>query len=83
MENISITTRNTSEYKDNSVEETLKFLQTSKGGLAESEVKKRLQKFGFNEVYSNHNVRRFAHGVTLTTPPLITLRALSLILRLG
>jgi H+-transporting ATPase len=50
VDNISITIRNTSEYKDISVEETLKFLQTSEGGLTESKAEERLQKFGFNEV---------------------------------
>ncbi len=42
--------RNTSEYKDPSVEETLNLLQSSIEGLTEFEVQRRFQIFGFNEV---------------------------------
>lgn len=42
--------RNTSEYKKTSIEESLNILETSKDGLAESEVEKRLKIFGFNEI---------------------------------
>ncbi|MFA5307887.1 MAG: plasma-membrane proton-efflux P-type ATPase [Dehalococcoidales bacterium] len=46
----SLTIRNTTEYKEPSVAETLKLLQSSTDGLPESEVQRRLQVFGFNEV---------------------------------
>jgi H+-transporting ATPase len=46
----SLTIRNTSEYKEPSVEETLKLLQSSTDGLTEGEVQRRLQICGFNEV---------------------------------
>jgi len=46
----SLVIRNTSEYKEPSVEETLQLLQSSTDGLTESEVERRLQTFGFNEV---------------------------------
>jgi H+-transporting ATPase len=42
--------KKTSEYKDASLEETLRLLGSSANGLSESEVKDRLRKFGFNEV---------------------------------
>ena len=42
--------RNTSEYKKISIEESLNILDTSKDGLAEAEVGKRLEIFGFNEI---------------------------------
>ena len=50
MKNNSLTIKNTSEYKDLSVAETLKLLQSSIDGLTESEAQQRLLKFGFNEV---------------------------------
>jgi len=40
----------TSEYKNISSQETLKFLQTSIDGLTESQVGKRLEIFGYNEI---------------------------------
>ena len=48
--NASLTIRNTSEYKELTVSETLKFLRSSTDGLTGSEVQQRLQLFGFNEV---------------------------------
>ena len=42
--------RNTSEYKNISSEEFLKILETSKDGLSESEARKRLEIFGYNEI---------------------------------
>ncbi len=42
--------RSTSEYKKISVEATLKSLEASIAGLAESEVGKRLERFGYNEI---------------------------------
>lgn len=42
--------RNTSEYKELPVEETLRVLDTSTDGLTESEATSRAQVFGFNEV---------------------------------
>ncbi len=50
MNDAFLTIRNTSEYKEHSVEETLKFLQSSADGLTKSEVQRRLQIFGLNEV---------------------------------
>jgi H+-transporting ATPase len=50
MENDSLTIKNTSEYKESSVTDTLKLLQSSINGLTESEAQQRLQKYGFNEV---------------------------------
>ena len=41
---------NTSEYKELSIEDTLKILDSSTNGLAEAEATLRTQKFGFNEV---------------------------------
>ena len=42
--------RSTSEYKKFSLEETLRFMETSIDGLSDSEVKKRLEIFGYNEI---------------------------------
>ncbi|MDP3150846.1 MAG: plasma-membrane proton-efflux P-type ATPase [Ignavibacteria bacterium] len=42
--------KNTTEYKTISLEETYKFLETTADGLADSEVKDRLEKFGKNEI---------------------------------
>jgi H+-transporting ATPase len=42
--------RATSEYKNISLEETYKFLETTADGLSDSEVKLRLEKFGLNEI---------------------------------
>ena len=42
--------RSTSEYKKISLEETLRFMETSIDGLSDSEVKKRLEIFGYNEI---------------------------------
>jgi len=42
--------RNTSEYKELPVEETLRILDTSTNGLTESETRSRTQMLGFNEV---------------------------------
>jgi H+-transporting ATPase len=42
--------RNTSEYKKISLEETIESLKTATDGLSDSEVKKRLEVFGFNEI---------------------------------
>ena len=42
--------RSTSEYKNISLEEALKFLGTSTAGLTESEVRNRLKRFGYNEI---------------------------------
>jgi len=42
--------KNTTEYKTISLEETYKFLETTADGLADSEVKDRLEKFGENEI---------------------------------
>jgi H+-transporting ATPase len=46
----SLRTRNTSEYKQLTLEDALELLETSSNGLTESESKQRLQEFGFNEV---------------------------------
>jgi H+-transporting ATPase len=42
--------RATSEYKNISLKETYKFLETTSNGLSDSEVKIRLEKFGNNEI---------------------------------
>jgi H+-transporting ATPase len=42
--------RNTSEYKEASVEETIRLLETSLNGLTQSEAQKRIEIFGRNEV---------------------------------
>jgi len=47
---IPLETKRTSDYKEISIEETIKLLDTSVDGLTESEAKKRLDKFGYNEV---------------------------------
>ncbi len=43
-------TKNTSEFKKISLEETYKLLETTADGLSDSEVKNRLEKFGNNEI---------------------------------
>jgi H+-transporting ATPase len=48
--NASSSIRNTSEYKELSVTDTLKFLRSSTNGLTEAEVPQRFQRYGFNEV---------------------------------
>ena len=50
---MSLVVKNTSEYKKMSLEETLKLLGTTKDGLSDSEVKDRLEKFGYNEIVEN------------------------------
>ncbi len=45
-----MTIKNTSEYKEFSFNETIKLLQSSIDGLTNAEAKRRLLKFGFNEV---------------------------------
>jgi H+-transporting ATPase len=47
---MDLKTRRTSEYKKISIEETYKFLETTSEGLADSEAKNRLEKFGNNEI---------------------------------
>jgi len=47
---MNLTVNSTSEYKKFSSEETLKFLEASAQGLTISEVRKRLQTFGYNEI---------------------------------
>ena len=42
--------RSTNEYKEVSVEETIRLLETSQDGLTESEAQKRIGRFGRNEV---------------------------------
>ena len=42
--------KNTSEYKELSIEDALRLLDSSTKGLTESEAAQRIQKFGFNEV---------------------------------
>jgi len=42
--------KKTSEYKEFPVEETIRLLKTSTNGLAESESKERIERFGYNEV---------------------------------
>ena len=46
----NLVVKNTSEYKTISTEETLSLLETSANGLTNSDVRRRLQIFGFNEV---------------------------------
>jgi len=48
--NMDFHLRSTSEYKEASLEEILRLLETSEDGLTESEVKKRLEIFGYNEI---------------------------------
>ena len=45
-----MSSKNTSEYKNITLEETYKFLETTADGLSDSEVKLRLEKFGNNEI---------------------------------
>jgi len=45
-----MTINNSSEFKDLSVEDTIKLLRSSKDGLTGSEAERRLQQFGFNEI---------------------------------
>jgi H+-transporting ATPase len=45
--------RSTNEYKEISVEETIRLLETSPNGLTESEALKRIRRFGRNEVVEN------------------------------
>jgi len=47
--------KNTSEYKKISLEDTLKLLKTTTDGLSDSEVKNRLEKFGYNEIVEKKN----------------------------
>jgi H+-transporting ATPase len=47
---MDLNVRKTSEYKNISLEETYKFLETTADGLSDSEVKIRLEKFGNNEI---------------------------------
>jgi H+-transporting ATPase len=42
--------KNTNEYKNISLEETYKFLETTADGLSDSEVKRRIEKYGKNEI---------------------------------
>ena len=60
MENDSLSIKNTSEYKESSVTETLKLLQSSINGLTEVETRQRLLKFGFNEVSEKKQNSLFA-----------------------
>lgn len=46
----NLAVKNTSEYKATSTEETLGLLGTSVDGLTDSEIQRRVQLFGFNEV---------------------------------
>jgi len=46
----SLAVKSTSEYRELPVEETLRILDASTNGLAESEAKNRTQVFGFNEI---------------------------------
>ncbi|MEM3704302.1 MAG: plasma-membrane proton-efflux P-type ATPase [Candidatus Bathyarchaeia archaeon] len=45
-----IKTKNTSDFKQLSIEETFKILETSMQGLTEAEAKNRIEKFGYNEI---------------------------------
>lgn len=47
---MDIKIRATSEYKKSALEETLIFLGTTADGLSDTEVKNRLEKFGYNEI---------------------------------
>ncbi len=47
--------KNTSEYKTIALEETYKFLEATADGLTDSEVKIRLEKFGYNEIIEKKN----------------------------
>ena len=46
----NLAVKRASEYKAISIEETFRLLETSADGFADSEVQRRLQVFGFNEV---------------------------------
>ncbi len=48
--NMDLKARSTSEYKNISMDEALKFLEATADGLAEPEVMKRLEMFGYNEI---------------------------------
>ena len=50
MVNQSTILKNTSEYKESSISETLNIMQSSSDGLTEVEARQRLLKLGFNEV---------------------------------
>lgn len=47
---MDLKTQNTTEYKDVSIDDTLKALDTSINGLNDSEVIDRLKTFGYNEI---------------------------------
>ena len=47
---MDIKVRATAEYKDITIEETYKFLETTEDGLSDAEAKDRLEKFGTNEL---------------------------------
>ena len=51
--------KNTSEYKESSVSESINLLQSSLEGLTNAEARQRLLKFGFNEV-SEKKQNRFS-----------------------
>ena len=55
MENDYLIIKNTAECKESSISEIIKLLRSSNDGLAESEAKQRLLKFGFNEVTEKKN----------------------------
>jgi len=42
--------KSTDEYKKNSFEDTMKFIETTKGGLSEKEADIRIRKYGYNEL---------------------------------
>jgi H+-transporting ATPase len=50
MVNQPFISKNTSQYKESSVAETLNIMQSSTHGLTEAEAQQRLSKYGFNEV---------------------------------
>jgi H+-transporting ATPase len=47
---MDIKVKNTSEYKNSSIEDTLKLLETTPDGLSDAEVKARIEKYGYNEI---------------------------------
>ena len=47
---MDIEIKNTSDYKKTSLDETFKLLETTADGLSDTEVKNRLDKFGYNEI---------------------------------
>jgi H+-transporting ATPase len=57
---VSLAAKNTAEYKAISTEEALRALETSTDGLKDSEVQRRLQIFGFNEVTEKRSNPVFA-----------------------